>query len=179
MSEVEINSSVNPSIQLSIWTPTETYKLLTEMSDTLRVPVSRLILYAIDNELDQTKPFNYPLDWGSLPPFQEYQYAKEAANLLEFLSRLTYGLGVDHIIVMRRQYGIEDRQVAMMAYRELKMSGMIEEYWPKSAKFLYAKNYRYARVVKDLRKAMGNKRYKKFEGERVYKKNKWKTRGEE
>jgi len=172
------DSENNPMMRIAVWIPKENYKRLIDMEPIKGLPLSRLIQIAVDNEFDQSEPFNYPLDWASLPEYREYAYAKEAARMLDFLSRLTYGLGVEHIILCRRQYGIEDRETAMLAYRELKCSGMIEEYWPRRSKFNYPPSYRYTRVVKQLRKTLGNRRFKRFEDEKRYTKRGWKRKGE-
>lgn len=98
--------------------PRDYYDLLQKLALEKRVPVSRLIWWALDNELDCTNPFDYPCP----PPtttFVEYAYTAEAQKMHDFLIKYPEGVTVDMLVVMRRQIGIPNKATVLLALREL------------------------------------------------------------
>ena len=142
--------------------PKNTCAILREKSIELGLPISRLIAIAIDNELDQPEPFNYPVD---LPDtYTEYLYAKECASILKCLQKAPTGLGRDMLVLARRDLGIADRAVLLVCLRELYDKGLAEEIRPLRPKFGYFhKAYRYVRACGVARQ---KHKYKRVEGVR-------------
>lgn len=90
-----------------------------------RIPISRLVAYAIDNELDCKPPFNYPITM----PTTDYVpnlYNKEALAIFNFLKQYPKGQPMDSMILLRRNYGIEERYKVMEGIRELLYQEMVK-----------------------------------------------------
>jgi len=144
--------------------PKHTVKMLEEISDDRRVPVSRLIAIAVDNELDCVPPFNYPITKPA-SEYVEFAYADEASKLLEFIERCPQGVGVDTLLLVRRDLGIENREITMLAYRELLEQGLVEVFRPLKTSFNYGRDYRRVRAVGVDPNKLSRIRYKRLEGE--------------
>lgn len=112
---------------VSILLPASLIELLNKQSVKKRVPVSRLIGYAIDNELDCENPFTYNID-VSAKPYKEYLYAKEAGIILEHLRKMPTGSQRDVLILMRRDLGIESREAFLGGLQELYAKKLIEDF---------------------------------------------------
>lgn len=156
------NNVSNPFVQQQVYLPKSTARLLKEHSRRLGLPLSRLICIAIDNELDCERPFNYPSPDVDGEAYVEYMYAHEAGRLMEFLATIPTGTGEDMLLIARRDFGLEDRRLVMLAIRELIMTGMAERVPPPPGnKFgFYNEDYEYVRLVKDrTRKGKWKKRY--------------------
>ena len=85
---------------------------------------------AIDNELDSPKPFNYPCELPT-DEYKEYAYAKEAGVIYKWMTKLPNGVSKDTIVLARREFGIDSREVVLGALRDLIKQEMIEEFRPK------------------------------------------------
>lgn len=120
-------------------------------SELRQIPVSKLICYALDNELDCNPSFNYET---KLPdsPYREFEYAEEAGKILQFLTRhfQDVGTGLDTLLLFRRDIGIESKERFLLGFRELLNKKLIEEFYPRYAKFKYGKDYRYYRPSDEL-----------------------------
>lgn len=153
----------DPFERVVTYIPKGTLEILRKISNERCLPMSRLVSYAVDNELDCANPFNYPTELPT-EPFVKFLRPKECAAILEFLKFLSGGLSRDMLLLCRRQMGIEDRKDFMIAYRELLELKSIEEVVPSRAKFTrFSADYRVTRVVG--RKGGRRARYKRVEGE--------------
>lgn len=109
------------------------------------LPLSRYIQIAIDNELDQAKPFSYSTKFPD-EDFVEDKYAHEANIIFEFLkSYSSKGISVMMLMLLRRMVGIEDRERIYRGYNELLQSGVVEEYYCKEG-FAFPKWYRKIKI---------------------------------
>ncbi len=149
---------------MNAFLPKKTVEMLEEISDDRRIPVSRLIAIAVDNELDCVPKFNYPIE-APASEYVEFAYADEAAKLLEFIEKCPHGVGLDTLLLVRRDLGIEDRAIVMLAYRELLKQGLVEAFKPLRTSFNYARDYRRIRAVGVDHKKLSRIRYKRLEGE--------------
>lgn len=134
-----------PFIKVQAFLPNSLYLLLKVKADQLQLPVSRLLSIAVDNELDSETPFNYPLTMPETE-YVEFAYNDEASKLMKFIERFKSGIGLDSLMLARRDIGISKRSLFMLAYRELKEVGLIEEYHPTRTVFHYAPEYMYVRA---------------------------------
>lgn len=101
-------------------------EILKKIAEQKGVPMSRLIAYAIDNELDAAEPFDYTCPRPTVQ-FVEYAYRDEAHKLYNFLCKFPEGASIDFINLSRRQIGIPNRQVVMLALRELLKTKLVFE----------------------------------------------------
>lgn len=137
--------------QLVVYIPKATARILRQKSEELGIPRSRLAAIAIDNELDATTPFHYPTPEPS-NIYVEHAYANEASLLARFLGRFKQGMGLDMIMLSRRDIGIPNREELMLAVRELREADVLEEALPpKKLNYENPPSYRYLRIkgVKD------------------------------
>lgn len=103
--------------QIVSYIDVESYKALKKQSEDLGLPISRLIGIAVDNELDQGKPFNYPCDIPET--YIEYNQNKECNLIRSFLSNKMKGLELRQLITSRRTVGVESRGMMLTCIREL------------------------------------------------------------
>ena len=150
--------------QLKVYIPVKTMDILKQASYDLEVPLSRLVAMALDNELDSTEPFNYPCELPTTD-YVEYAYASEAGKLLAMMQLLPQGIALDSIMLARRDIGVPDRKVVMLAVRELLEKKLVEFYKPKRTSFNYHKDYVRLRVIGLDGKVIRKKGYKRMEGE--------------
>lgn len=111
------------------------------------LPLSRLIAFAVDNELAKEKPFaNFP---RSIPDeeHEEYAYADQAGKILQFLKG-TGGLSLDMLIVLRHDIGVPDISDFLAAFKECIDKKFVEAYTPhRAGRYFETKNnYVYYRL---------------------------------
>lgn len=135
---------LNPWTEIKVYVTKETLEILKDHSAKRQLPVSRLVGYAIDNELDCNPPFNYPCD---LPTgeYQEYLHVAEARKILGFLEKLENGTSIDQLVMARRDYGVNDKETVLAAIRELFEKDFIEEFQPKTMFRNFSADYRHIR----------------------------------
>lgn len=141
----------NPLVNLSIHIPRGTAEILKKLSEERDLPISKLVCYAVDNELDCEPTFNFetPLPKGD---YREFEYAEEAAKILKYLMQHFQrpGTGLDMLMLCRRDFGIESKERLLLGFRELLEKKMIEEFYPHNVKFRYGKGYKYYRPSRDV-----------------------------
>jgi hypothetical protein len=103
-------------VKISI--PNEQYKFLCKLSESTMLPLSRLISYAVDNERDSRTPFYYP---AAEPQtiYVPHAYTDEAQNIFAFIQRFPSGISRDNLLIFRRQFGVPNKSVVLLALREL------------------------------------------------------------
>jgi len=83
------------------------FEKLRYYAQTLNLPLSRLVSYAIENEIDKLKPFDLVV---KLPKSIEYKpdtYAKEASKIVNFLRGQEYGMTLDLLLVLKTDIGLK------------------------------------------------------------------------
>jgi len=137
-------------ISFSITIPREQWAVLKQFSEVTMLPISRMVSFAIDNELDQRVPFHYPIEEPQTT-FVPYAYSQEAMQVLQFLKRFNSGLSKDMLLLFRRSMGIPNKTVLLLALRELFQTGLVYESSkkPTSNKFEYHPSYKWIRVKKE------------------------------
>lgn len=136
---------------LNIFLPKEQFDYLRDLSDERQLPISRLISFAVDNELDQTIPFKYDI----LEPtteFVEDAYIEEAGKIMRFMQHFPGGIGRDSLMLFRRTIGVPNKTVFMLALRELFKAGMVIKTARKPAfnKFDYGPLYEFIKLSSDV-----------------------------
>lgn len=113
---------------VKVYVPKMTAILLSEASEETQLPMSRLVAYAIDNELDAPKPFTY-LAEAPKAPYVESAYVDEAGRMYRYIKKFfEFGITIDSLLLCRRDYNVQDRHDVMLAHRELLKVGLIEEF---------------------------------------------------
>lgn len=123
-----------------------TYKVLEEISQRRKLPISRLIAIAVDNELDSPNPFFYPFEMPQ-NAFIENAYIEEAQKIVRLLEHFEQGIGPEALLLLRRETGIPSKEAFMLAFRELLEAKIIVECpVPQKAKFDYPPGYKYIKL---------------------------------
>ena len=160
------DKSIDAFVSTNVYLPKATANILKDLAATRKLPVSRLVAIAVDNELDVEPSFNYPV---KLPDtnYREYAYAKEAGALMDWLSRFPHGVSLDTIMLCRRDIlGEEEhntaRPVVLEALRELVEKEIAEFFAPAKM----SRNKAYERVrIRDENLSKSRKKFKRLEGE--------------
>lgn len=153
-------------VKMEIFIPKSLYALLDKISLDRGIPKVRLVNIAIDNEFDQVKPFNYPtMEDMEKIVYEEYLYASEARKILNYMTRNRKGFGVEQLLILRRDIGIEDREAVLGGIKDLDNQNLIKRVRPAVSYFNYYKtDYRVFRLnslTKDFKK-----RFRKVDGAR-------------
>ena len=106
--------------------PDNLYDIVKKKATELKLPIGRIVAYALDNELDAANPFDYPLVEPETV-FVEYAYIEEAQKIYNFLRKYPEGMDRGNIMLMRHIIGIPNKATVMLALRELLNSGMAIE----------------------------------------------------
>lgn len=105
--------------------PQFTAQMLEKISAERKLPVGRLVAYAIDKEFDESFPFEYDLEM----PKNSYipgAYAEEAARIRTILMKFPRGVGLDVLCLFRQSVEIGSKSKFMEGYRELFMRGELQ-----------------------------------------------------
>lgn len=171
--------------KLSITVPKEFSDILRKVAHERKLPISRLIWYALDNELDAANAFDYSCPRPTVT-YVEFAYRDEAHKIMNFLRKFPEGMTIDMINIMRRQIGVDNRQVVMLALRELLKSGIaVESKTPPKSKYfrnfdpdlswirlsrekMEKLNYEHAKLKRE-QEALHNKQMKIYHGTELLK----------
>ena len=103
--------------------------LLRKINAKTRIPIARLIAIAVDNELMRDNPCNLDLR-SPETDYEEFKFSSEATKILTFIKKLNRGLGLDYLLLLRYDIGVEDKEKFKEGFRELQETGMIESEKP-------------------------------------------------
>lgn len=157
------NDPNSPYKKIEVYVPKSIAEIIKKKAEEVNLPMSRLICFAIDNELDSTYPFNYLVQW----PLNEYiedAYAGEAQKIYQFMMKFPSGLGRDMLTLCRRDIGVLNKKDLMLGLRELVEKDLVEEAAPsKHTTFTYSKDYKYYRLKHLQRSELINKKREQLE----------------
>jgi hypothetical protein len=136
---------------ITVYLPKSVYCILKAKSDQTNLPLSRLVAYAVDNELACGEPFRY--DTALLDkPYVQDAYSEEANKIYKFLEKTeksAVGIGRDLLMLARRDIGIMNKDEFLLALRELYECDVIEEVKPSNKTFKkYDEMYRLIKTKK-------------------------------
>ena len=145
----------DPFEKWTVFVPKSIAKEMKKISIERDLPLSKLMVYAADNELDCEIPFNYQYPMPTTD-FVNRAYVHEAGKIFDYLKKFPKGTGVDTLLLCRRDIGVLNKETFMLAYRELLDSELVEEFYPQETKFRYGKDYKYVKIceVQITRKAL-------------------------
>jgi hypothetical protein len=144
------------------------YTQILHKADKTKLPIGRLIGWAVDNELEKGKEAFLDL-WGW--PETEYiegAYVEEARKILNYLNKFG-SQSIDQLVLQRRDIGIANKDSTLLGIRELLERKVLVELVDVKRKFGEA-DYKVIRVKETLdekkRKEIKNLREKlaKLEG---------------
>jgi len=143
--EGEFNPN-NPYRSWKVWCPKSLDTKLKEISKRTGIPVSHLVMIAVDNELDAPAPFAYPCELPS-SVYIEGAYMDEAQRIATFLTKFKKGIDRKTMMYFRRDVGIDNRETLMLAIRELMEVGvLIEVPPPVGHRFRYSEGHKFLRL---------------------------------
>lgn len=136
---------------IKIFLPKEQFLALREFAENDGLPISALISYAIDNELETAQPFLYDVSDPNTV-FVENAYIGEANKIIEFLKDFPQGLGRDKLLLFRKTIGIPDKLQLMLGLREGIKAGMLIQTTRKQSfnRFNYSEGYHFIRLADDV-----------------------------
>lgn len=135
------------AVEVKVYLCPKVHEILKKLQDgDDGLPISRYVQIALDNEMDQEKPFHYPLTFQD-EPYVEEKYSHEANLIFDFLRQYSHkGISLMMLMMLRRRVGILEREKIYRGYVELLNSGMVEEFYPKIDRFVFPKWYRKIRI---------------------------------
>ncbi len=123
MKPIDYDREKMPSVR--VYLPPSIIELLNAAAKKSRVSVSRVVAYAIDNELSAPQPFDYPSSWPT-GPHVTGSYLHEGQLINAYLKKFPMGLGMDQLLLQRRDIGIVDKQNIKLGVAEMMNSGLFE-----------------------------------------------------
>lgn len=108
-------------------------KRLKDYAIRLKLPLSRMIALAVDNELAKQKPFD-GIDFTLLKDIQEYAYAKEAQRISDYMDKVLHAVTVDYLYSHRHDMGLKTLEEVVGGFSELMRAGLLVEFKPSFAK---------------------------------------------
>lgn len=129
------------AVMVKVYVPMSLYNILKAKSMEYELPIRRLIAYAIDNEITSSgDSFDYPCPWSE-NVFVDGAYAIEAGKVLAYLDKFG-AKSVDQLIMARRDIGVLEKDVMMLAIRELlAKTSLVEKVRPKFKPMEYPRDY--------------------------------------
>lgn len=145
------NIEVDYFVDFKLAIPRDLYKILRDLSAVRKVPITRLICFAIDKEIDSDDMFDYPTP-DPLNEFIEDAYTNEAGTIFRMLKFFKGGLSRDQLMLFRRGMGM-DKETVMLAVRELLKSKMVHEVpiGRNYTNFEYPPEYKVLRMVEEIK----------------------------
>jgi len=106
---------------------------LHRISNERKLPMSRLIAYAVDNELLKDNPFQFEtkLSEIAIMDIDLDEFAEEARRIYNYMKLLSYETGLDVLLLLRHEMGISDKEIFLIAFNIALESNLIETFQPR------------------------------------------------
>lgn len=131
------------SREVAVYLPKSLYDYLKAKSTVLKMPMSRLVAWAVDNEITEGDgAFAYS---HSLPTtvYVEGAYVDEGGLIYQYLMRNGTPLSIDQLVLARREVGIPDKVKLLLGIRELiERETLVELIYPSWSHFNFGDDYR-------------------------------------
>lgn len=139
-------AETNQYTHVKVFFPNDTFKIIEEISKLQKKPLSRIVGYAVFNEMEKgADAFKFKTDYD--PDMSvENDFIHEAGQIYNFLKTFPTGKSLDELILFKRTLQIPDIIRLVGGYKTLLDSGFIEEVFPFNKQFEYAHDYRVARI---------------------------------
>lgn len=135
-------------VKVETYIPRSMFEKLRNYSNELEMPKSRLLAYALYNEMyESAEPFKFETKIPDTENVQDGQYLKEAELLVGLIRQFPKGAGIDMLIMAREMIRLSYDEL-LLAYRELVNLEQIVTVHPASANIpgIWRKNYFHALV---------------------------------
>lgn len=151
--------------QTTTWLPDWHKEKLKKIALERKIPMSRLIAFAIDHELQKEMPFQWDLE--TTTEYDSKAFAKESTMIKDFLRKSDIGMGLDMLLLFRYLIGVPDKEVFLAAFHNaVKLNGIYgfkpekKEGMPAMAEdYLY---YKVAGVVMKKKISARKRAYEKY-----------------
>lgn len=131
--------------RITLYLPKSIFDAVKAVADEKNLPMSKLLTFAADNELDQKTPFAYNDEWPQ-SEYVEDKYVEQAAKVLKLIRKVPGGLSKDALLLLRREIGLSRREV-LEGLRELLEKNIVQEYKNPKSKFKYQGDYFHYRLM--------------------------------
>jgi len=122
-------------------------KKIEEYAKKLKLPLTRIIAMAIDNEFSKAHPFK-GIDFTLYKDIQEDTYSEQAQKIVNYMSMIKSAVTIDFLYSMRHDIGLQHLEDVVGGFSELMRAGLLTEHLPS-----------YIKPIKG-----GNKYYKLYDG---------------
>jgi len=112
-----------PFRKLTTYVSEHHYKELYKYAENKKIPKSRLLAIALDNEMSNKNPFDYNLGVVSAKSNESDQ-----AKIINYVKTAKGHLGKDLLCLSRQDIGIDDKADLLKALEDLIKSGVIATY---------------------------------------------------
>lgn len=124
-----------------------TAEILSKKSKEIGESIAKLIAIAVDNELEAPNPFYFSADLPTTE-FIPHAYTELASKVYDYLKRFPSGVSPNHLLLNRRDAGIESKEEFLLALRELKELNMVEFIKvPAHSKHPYPIGYKFIKCI--------------------------------
>lgn len=120
--------SDNNMQRLQVWVSIYHAKELRRLSKKLKLPESRLIGFAIDNEMLEGGEDAFNVDLSLPDNLEEFAYAHEAGKILNYMKKMRVGITLDLLYINRHDLGVSDRNAFLAGFAECLKQGTIESF---------------------------------------------------
>ena len=131
--------------KVTMYMPKTIFEEVKALAEEKRLPVSKLLTFAADNELDQQQPFAYNDEWPQAP-YIEDKFVEQASKVLKIIRKVPGGLSRDALLLLRREVGLSRIDV-LEGLRELLEKNIVQEYKNPKSKFKYGGEYFHYRIM--------------------------------
>ena len=108
-------------------------KRLKDYALRMKLPLSRLIALAVDNELSKNEPFK-GISFELFKDVQEYAYAKEAQRISDYMDKIGHAVTIDFLYSHRHDLPLETLEEVIGGFSELMRAGLLVESKPAFVK---------------------------------------------
>lgn len=95
-----------------------------------KIPISRLIAIALDNELLKENPFDFNIELPESGEYNDFAHAHECGLIIDFI-KASRPTGLDILVLLRHDIGIPDKSTFLAAFKECIDNDVIEKFNPR------------------------------------------------
>ncbi len=118
----------DPYDEVTVKLPKYVLGIIRDLEQEVKLPIGRLIGYALDNEMSKGEDLAFRDFDCEIPDtiYIPHAYAEQSARIMKLLERFKYGIGLDGLVLLRFGIGIHDKETFLLAVRELLTEKRIE-----------------------------------------------------
>lgn len=126
---------------VQVYLPQAIYDILKAKAEKRGLPMSRLVGYAVDNELVSGEDFAFPCDEPKTA-FVPDSYVEEGGRVYRYIRK--FGpMSIDQLVLARRDIGVPEKHAILLGIRELLMRGtLVDMVYPSWSDHKYPPEYK-------------------------------------